>query len=193
MSTENNQESPEILADSPGGARPVPQVGSAGRLSNMRRDSRGRLAGIDGNLTNRQKMFVSAYVENGGMAKQAAIVSGYSSGAFGSQLLSLPHIQSAVREARLRAIDGAACLAVGTLRDVMADDKAPASAKVQAARLALALAGHVEQRAPDGPGFGAGGSAPLEAMSVEALEQFVRAGSAAVSRMRPLVTVDQAP
>ncbi len=165
----------------------------AGRsLTGFRRDQKGRLAGIDGTLTPRQRLFVAAYVDNGGVANAAAIVSGYSCGSTASQLLSLPHVQAAIRDRRLQAIDSIACQAVGTLREVMADKLAPASAKVQAARLALALAGHTEKTG-DGPGAGAAGAGvPLESMTVEALEEFVKAGAAAVSRLRPVLTIQAA-
>ena len=55
-----------------------------------------------------------------------------------------PHIQEAIRQERARYISGdLANIATATIRAIMMDDAAPASARVSAARTALELAGEL--------------------------------------------------
>lgn len=146
----------------------------------------GQVVGFSG-LNARQRLFVESYVANGGNGYRAAEFCGYSSPSnAASQLLATPRIQDALRDARSKALDSLSCRAIGVLREVMDDQHAPASAKVQAARLSLALAGHVEP-SPQTASAQNGTGVPLESMSVDALESFVAGGLDALRRLRPVI------
>lgn len=99
--------------------------------------------GID--LTPMQRAFVVALVQSGSTPTAAAREVGYNHpkvSAFG--LLRLPHIQAAIRLERNRYISGElANIATGTLRSILTDHEAPASARVQAARTVLEMSGDI--------------------------------------------------
>lgn len=99
--------------------------------------------GID--LTLKQRAFVTILVRQGCNPTQAARQAGYVEPKVASyDLLRTPHVQEAVRQERARYISGdLANVATGTLKAIMTDENAPASARVSAARTALELAGEL--------------------------------------------------
>ena len=96
-------------------------------------------------LTLKQSAFVTNLVRQGCNPTQAARQAGYAEPKGASfDLLRTPHIQEAIRQERGRYISGdLANIATATLRAIMMDDAAPASARVSAARTALELAGEL--------------------------------------------------
>lgn len=150
----------------------------------------GRIVGFS-DLNARQRAFVRFMVETGGNANQAAKLSGYSDAASSvAGLMANPRVIEAINTQRIRALESLACRAVGVLREVMDDTGAPASARVQAARLSLSLVGHAEagQARTDAPST----AVPLESMSVDALEAFVAGGLSAIQRLRPVIEAQAA-
>lgn len=156
----------------------------------VRDQKTGRVVGF-ADLNARQRAFVKFMVETGGNVGQSAKLAGYSraiSSAAG--LIENPRVVEAIAAARVRALESLACRAVGVLREVMDDTGAPASARVQAARLSLSLVGHAEagQARTDAPST----AVPLESMSVDALEAFVAGGLSAIQRLRPVIEAQAA-
>ena len=96
-------------------------------------------------LTLKQGAFVTVLVRQGCNPTQAARQAGYSdAGVSAFDLMRTPHIQEAIRQERARYISGdLANIATATIRAIMMDDAAPASARVSAARTALELAGEL--------------------------------------------------
>lgn len=104
------------------------------------------IKGLQGaDLTEKQRTFVTVLVRNGCTPTQAARDAGYADAKVSAyDLLRTPHIQNAVRFERLRYVAGdLANIATETLRLVMLDQESPASARVQAARTVLELAGEI--------------------------------------------------
>jgi hypothetical protein len=99
--------------------------------------------GID--LTPMQRLFVKAIVRNGVTPTKAAEMAGYSAPrTAGYDVMQLPHVLAAVRLERQRYISGElANVATGTLREILVDATAPASARVQAARTVLEMSGDI--------------------------------------------------
>lgn len=121
-------------------------------------------------LTLKQRAFVTILVRQGCNPTQAARLAGYVEPKVASyDLLRTPHIQEAVRQERARYISGdLANIATGTLRAIMTDENAPASARVAAARTALELAGELgsSKREVDD-------DRPLNEMSADQLAQLI--------------------
>ena len=173
------------------GVRPISHSGGAVEPyswnKNAVRDARtGRIVGR-GDLNTRQKRFVTMMIETGGNVTLAAKLSGYAAPASsGMLLIQNPLVLEAISAGRTRALESLACRAVGVLREVMDDTGAPASARVQAAKLSLALVGHSEAPpAAQNPLPGTG--VPLDSLSVDALESFVSGGIDAIRRLRPVI------
>lgn len=84
-------------------------------------------------------------VRQGCNPTQAARQAGYSDpGVSAFDLMRTLHIQEAIRHERARYISGdLANIATATIRAIMMDEGAPASARVSAARTALELAGEL--------------------------------------------------
>ena len=101
------------------------------------------LAGSD--LTSMQRTFVTTLVRHGCTPTQAAREAGYAEPKVPAHgQLRSAHIQTAVRfESSRYVMSDLANIATGTLRDVIEDKEAPASARVQAARTVLELAGEL--------------------------------------------------
>jgi phage terminase small subunit len=99
--------------------------------------------GID--LTPKQRAFVVALVRNGTTPTAAAREAGYNNPKVSSfDVLRLPHVAAAIRMERQRYISGElANIATGTLRHILTDSEAPASARVQAARTVLEMSGDI--------------------------------------------------
>jgi hypothetical protein len=101
------------------------------------------LSGVD--LTLKQRSFVLTLVRSGCTPTQAARAAGYSDAKVSAHdLLRAAHIQTAVRFERARYVmSDLANIATSTLKEVMLDHGAPASARVQAARTVLEMAGEL--------------------------------------------------
>jgi phage terminase small subunit len=99
--------------------------------------------GVD--LTPKQRLFVDALVRHGCTATKAAQMAGYSVARQAAyDLQHLPHVAAAIRLERQRYISGElANVATGTLREILIDKEAPASARVQAARTVLEMSGDI--------------------------------------------------
>jgi hypothetical protein len=96
-------------------------------------------------LTPMQRLFISTLVKNGCTPTQAARDAGYADAKTSAHgLLRLPHVSAAIRMERQRYISGElANVATGTLREILVDATAPASARVQAARTVLEMSGDI--------------------------------------------------
>lgn len=95
-------------------------------------------------LTEIQDAFVSHLVLDGCTPTEAARRAGYAHpNVRAYELLRKPHIAEAIRKQQTRILDGdLANVALRTLRGVMEDLKAPASARVAASRAVLEASGH---------------------------------------------------
>lgn len=102
-------------------------------------------------LTPMQREFVVQVVRTGTNPTNAARLAGFSvPQRAGFELMRLPHVQAAIQFERQRYISGElANVATGTLRQVMEDKKAPAAARVQAARTVMEMAGHIGKASKD--------------------------------------------
>ena len=98
-----------------------------------------------------QQAFIDYLVNNVSTPTEAARQAGYAHPKQSAYILTrTPHIMAAVRQARQTEYQSElASLSVDTLKRVMRDDDAPASAKVSAARTALELAGDIGKAADD--------------------------------------------
>jgi hypothetical protein len=96
-------------------------------------------------LTAMQREFVVQLVRTGTNVTNAARLAGYEvPQRAGYELSRTPHVQAAIQMERQRYISGElANVATGTLRHIMEDKKAPAAARVQAARTVMEMAGHL--------------------------------------------------
>lgn len=90
-----------------------------------------------GELTLKERAFIQAYVDNGGDRAGAERASGLSTtGCY--KILGRPDVQQAIVESQMTRLQSEALpLAVGTLMSIMRSDKAPAAARVQAAKAVL--------------------------------------------------------
>ena len=130
------------------------------------------------NLTDLQAAFVVAYTSAEGCrgkVKEAALAAGYSpktAREIGRQALALPHVQAAIFEANKAQIGGPLLtLAVGVLRDILEDEKAPLKLRADAAKTILDRGGLPAVRAPDEP---ARRAKELEELSIYELETVIR-------------------
>ena len=98
-----------------------------------------------------QQAFIDYLVNNVSTPTEAARQAGYAHPRQSAYILTrTPHVMAAVRQARQTVYQSElASLSVDTLKRVMRDDDAPASAKVSAARTALELAGDIGKAADD--------------------------------------------
>ena len=123
-----------------------------------------------------QANFVAAYVAGSGNATRAAITAGYSPDAArqtASRLLSLPHVQEAIRREHNRLLRGPlASKALGVLERIMDDESAPYGARVDAAKTVLDRAGLIAPRVVEADA----GDKPLNEMSLEELDAFIDQG-----------------
>lgn len=126
------------------------------------------LQGAD--LTLKQRSFVVTLVRQGCTPTQAARTAGYVDPKVSAyDLLRSPHIQAAVRFERSRYVmSDLANIATGTLREVMTDKQAPASARVQAARTVLEMAGELGRGKSD-----ADEDRPLSEMTADELTRMI--------------------
>ncbi len=121
-------------------------------------------------LTLKQRTFVVTLVRKGCNPTVAARTAGYADAKVSAyDLLRSNHIQEAVRFERARYVSSdLANIATSTLRAVMSDPLAPASARVQAARIVLELAGELGRNRID-----VEDDQPLSEISVDKLTQLI--------------------
>lgn len=102
-------------------------------------------------ISDQQQEFVHYLVKENKNATEAARLAGYAHPKQSAYTLTRsPIVMAAMRQARQTTYQGElASLAADTLRGVMVDADAPASAKVSAARTALELAGDLGANAED--------------------------------------------
>ena len=105
-------------------------------------------------LTALQRNFVAAFVASGGKnATDAAREAGYSAESARQEawrLLRKPYIQAAIRAERARAISTeGATLAWSVVNGILKDERAPYGVRLDAAKFALGLGGHVAPKAED--------------------------------------------
>lgn len=126
------------------------------------------LEGVD--LTPMQRTFVLTLVRQGCTPTQAARVAGYADPKVSAHdLLRSAHIQTAIRFERSRYVMGdLANVATATLKDVMTDAQAPASARVAAARTVLELAGELGRGKTD-----AAADRPLSELTADELARLI--------------------
>jgi hypothetical protein len=126
------------------------------------------LQGAD--LTLKQRAFIVTLVRQGCTPTQAARTAGYVDPKVSAyDLLRSPHIQAAIRFERSRYVmSDLANIATGTLREVMTDKQAPASARVQAARTVLEMSGELGRGKSD-----ADEDRPLSELSAEELTRMI--------------------
>lgn len=124
--------------------------------------------GIDLTLT--QANFVRALVRTGTNPTKAAEMAGFAAPkTAGYDMMRLPHVTAAIAFERQRYISGElANIATGTLKAVMEDKAAPASARVSAARTVLEMAGNLGKNKVD-----ADGDKPLSEMTPEELASMI--------------------
>ena len=129
-----------------------------------------------------QAVFVTEYVATGGNGAKAARRAKYSKKSAAQvayQLLQKPHILVAIHAEQARQICGEiATLAVHVLLGILKDKTAKDSVRLDAAKIGLALAGHVSPKAPE-PDDGHQDRPMSEWTSVE-LEEFIRKGRSAI-------------
>lgn len=134
-------------------------------------------------LTDQQRRLVSEYVRNGGNARAAGEVAGYSPNAVYTTM-RLPHVREAVQQALDMALrTEGATLAWGCVRSMLVDPGTPANVRLQAARFTLEHAGLglAAQQARMGLPVSA---TPLVDLDEAGLAAFIEAGRAALTGLQ---------
>ena len=104
---------------------------------------------------------------------EAARVVGYANPSVaGARLGRDPRIRAIIRERRGRRIDKLASLSLWELEKLVRDRKVSAAVRFNAIKLSLALAGHVEPKAPEADEDALGGK-PVSEMSIAELDAFL--------------------
>ncbi|MGE0684511.1 MAG: hypothetical protein AB7P69_26845 [Candidatus Binatia bacterium] len=105
---------------------------------------------------------------------EAARVAGYANPSVaGARLGRDPRIRAIIRERRARRIDKLASLSLRELELLIRDRKVSTAVRFQAIKLTLALAGHVEPKAPETDEDALSGKRVSE-MSIQELDAFIR-------------------
>lgn len=137
--------------------------------------------------TELQQRFVVEFVANGGNATAAAKAAGYavqSAGKMGSKLLGNVHVQDAIRAEQRRLLNGdLATKALGVLRAVLEDEKAPTGARVDAAKTVLDRAGLVAMK----EGREDVEDVPVTQLPPEALHRYIAAGEARIRQLEEAI------
>src|SRR5262245_56122415 len=95
-------------------------------------------------MTERQERFAIEYALNGGDVTAAAIAAGYSEKSaydLGRRTLALPHVQIAVLQELVKLRFRSGAIGLNAMIQVATNDKAPAAARVSAARALMEHAG----------------------------------------------------
>ena len=162
--------------------------GSAMAGGVITQDGRGRFRGT-AELTDKQRLFVEAYLANGAKRKLAAISAGYTNPETeGWRMMKNPAVLQAIREGREELISGEMSgIAMGTLKQIMLDTAAPPAARVAAAKWTLEAAGHgIAAQALKQRGGLDLTDKNLSDMSLAEIEELVAAQLAKVDALRPL-------
>jgi hypothetical protein len=121
-------------------------------------------------LTEKQRAFVSAYLENGGKQTDAARRAGYAEPLSSAwQLLRNRAVLAAIHDETIQRVATGGAIGVGVLVEVAQDRAAPPAARVSAAKWLAEAAGH--GLAARKAGELADDDVPLEARSLGELEQ----------------------
>lgn len=135
------------------------------------------------NLTDQQRLLVGEWIRNGGNAKAAGEVAGYSPNAVYAAM-RLPHVREAVQQGLDMSLrTEGATLAWGCVRNMLVDSTVPAAVRLQAARWTLEHAGLGLPAQQARLGLPAA-DAPLVSMNEAALVAFVEAGRAALAGLQ---------
>lgn len=137
-----------------------------------------------GALTERQRLFVRALVENGGVAVRAAETAGYAEPKSSAwNVMQLPHVQAAIRAETERMVASAGPKAIGWMMTALDDQKMAGAVRFQCAKWLAEAAGHglAAQRAALGLPEQ---DKPLSEMTLEELDAFISAGKAATDRLK---------
>jgi phage terminase small subunit len=140
----------------------------------------GRISAIR-DLGEKQKVFVTTYVENGGRAGDAARAAGYGA-RYGTTLLRNERVRAAIHAEQARILGARlASVALGALRAILEDPEAPAKVRLDAAKTVLDRAEHVAggQAAPK-----AEGGKSLHEMSIDELEAHAKRLREALDRSK---------
>ena len=121
-------------------------------------------------LTPMQRLFVTELTRNGLTPTSAARKAGYAKPeSAGYDVSRLPHVAAAIRLERERYVSGElANVATGTLKAIMLDAKAPAAARVSAARAVLEMSRDLGKAKADPDA-----DRPLSEMSADELAQLI--------------------
>jgi len=138
---------------------------------------------IDGTaMTDLQADFVRYLVLEGCTQTEAARRAGYADpGPRAYELIRKPHVQAAILAEQRRVINGdLANIALRTLRNVMEDETAPASARVSAARTSLDIGGYTQKsNQADGQ------RDSINDMTYDELQDYVRRGREYLDQQSP--------
>lgn len=136
------------------------------------------MAVVERELTEQESVAVSTYVRQGCSGTEALRVAGYSQPAGQvNRVFSRPAVQRAIYIETQRYLQELAPLALNTLKRALTDDSAPWSVKATAAKEVLDRAGHTSKINEK---QGDNNRKPLEDMSPDELEDFIRKGQAIV-------------
>jgi hypothetical protein len=145
-------------------------------------------------LTDKQSLFVKAYVLNGGSQTKAAEVAGYADpGVRAYELVRNPAVLRAIRDEMSRVLfaEVGAC-SVKVMLDVMRDPGAKNSDRVQAVRLGLEASKLIKRdKSPEDNPLN---KKPLSEMTIAELDKFIAGGLAAIQPGAGAILVeDSAP
>lgn len=160
--------------------------GSAFDAGAVIQDRRGRFA-PGGELTDKQRDFVNAFLANGGKRKLAAISAGYTHPDIeASRLMHNPAVVGAIKRATASAITDMSQVALATIKQIMLDTAAPPAARFAAAKWTLEAEGHgvaaqaLQLRAGTDPQ-----DKPMSEWTLADLEEMVARKEREVDALRP--------
>lgn len=139
---------------------------------------------IAGVLTDKQALFVKAYVEVGGNALRAAEQAGYAEPRSSAHYLTRqPHVMAAIRAEQSRFVLEGGAKALKWMVGALDDAKLPGAVRFQSAKWLAEAAGHglAAQRAQLGL---PASDKPLSDMTLDELDAFIAAGKRGVEHMK---------
>jgi len=95
-------------------------------------------------MTEMQERFAAEYAMNGGDSTAAAIAAGYSeksAGDMGRRTLAFPHVEAAVLKELIKLRSRSAAIGLNAMIQIAVNERAPAAARVSAARSLMEHAG----------------------------------------------------
>ena len=123
-------------------------------------------------LTEMQERFAYGLSCGLGPTQSAAVVGYANPSVAGARMVGDPRIRAVVKALRNRRIDKLASLSLRELELLIRDRKVSAAVRFNAIKLALALAGHVEPKAPETDEDALGGK-PVSEMGLAELDAFI--------------------